>query len=709
MKNLLLYIFFFSISHCFGQQTTITVDDKNNLTLKWNNTERLSHGAGSLQGNAILPVKYRQVDDVTLLWVILSHQTLNPSDFAGIFFDDAREYKQGVILWRYKPWNSWTKPMPLETASKMPGDDVQFYYWQYKDGVYGAAVPLSGNGFRTTLGSNGTKWGSKAVSYADNKNIDSIPAMAVAFGKDPFELFERIYRTALQAMGRGDNLRVKKKFPGPFNYIGWCTWNASDNGNKLNGDLLLGAAKSFSENHFPLGWMLVDDGWFQNKDKQLQSFVPNPTRFPAGFKPVTDRLKKEFGLKYIGVWHTFNGLWNGIDPDAEVGKHFASSMFSWTQKESQDKEDSPLKTYYFVKPDSDSLNAFYNNWHRYLKQQGFDFVKVDNQLVAERMAVNNYPVFTLSDSMHKALYRSVNKYFNGAIINCMDMTADAYLNFGSSAIARTSEDYFPYEADETYNLQRGNAAAHVLQAIYNAIYFGQMVYPDFDLFQSHNPNAVFHAIARAINCGPIYITDNIGEQKFDVLRPLVFSDGRIIKSATPLLPTEDCLFQVQEARLFKASSMVRDAGLLGIWNAADANEVEGSVKPGDVRNIKGNDFVVYEHFSQSLKTAKRNDSFPVKLNRMDCRLYYVIPVKNGFASLGLTDKYNAPATILKERWDRNKVAITLYEGGTFKAYSAARPSRIMLNGKITSDFIFKDQRLTVNVPKQSRPVITIYW
>ena len=61
-----------------------------------------------------------------------------------------------------------------------------------------------------------------------------------------------------------------------------------------------------------------------------------------------------------------------------------------------------------------------------------------------------------------------------------------------------------------------------------------MVYPDFDLFQSHNPNGIYHAIARAINCGPIYITDNIGEQKFEVLHPLIYADGRIIKSETPL-------------------------------------------------------------------------------------------------------------------------------------------------------------------------------
>ena len=709
MKNLFIHIFLFLGSPCFAQKTEVTFDSKNNLVLKWNNKERLSNGAGSLRGNTLIHVKHRQVNDVTLLWALSNHETVNPSDVAGIFFDDAPEYKQGVALWRYKPWNSWTKPMRMEAGSKMPEDDVQFYYWQYSDGVYAAAVPLSGNGFRTTLGSNGTKWGSKAVSYADNKNIHSIPSMAIAFGKDPFELFERIYRTALESMGKGENLRVKKKFPEPFNYIGWCTWNASDNGNKLNEDLLLNAAKSFSDNHFPIGWMLVDDGWFQNKDKQLQSYLPNPKRFPNGFKPVIAKLKKQFGVKYMGVWHAFDGLWNGIDPGSELGRQFAPAMFSWTQKESPDKEDAPLKTYHFIKPNSDSLNAFYNNWHRYLKEQGFDFVKVDNQLVVERMAVNNYPVFTLSDSMHKALYRSVNKYFNGAIINCMDMTADAYLNFGSSAVARTSEDYFPYQADETYNLQRGNAAAHVLQAIYNSLYFGQMVYPDFDLFQSHNPNAIFHAIARSINCGPIYITDNIGEQKFEVLKPLVFSDGRIIRGSTPLLPTEDCLFQVQDAKLFKASSMVRNAGLLGVWNMADADVVEGSIQPNDVRNLKGNDFVLYEYFSQTLKKAKRNNSFPVKLKRMGYELYYVLPVKNGFASLGLTDKYNAPATILKEEWNNNKVAVTLYEGGTFKAYSQRRPSKIMLNGKVVPDYVLNDHQLTINIPKQSKPVISIYW
>lgn len=706
-KYLLSALLFLGLS-ARSQQTEIVTGQSNKLTIKWNNIERLVNGDAVINNNQPKKSTHRVVNDVALISILSKNENINDTAFAGIFFNDIPKYKQGVILWRYKPWNSWTKPIALSTATEMPSDDVQFYYWQYADGTYGACVPLNGNGFRTTIGSNGQKWGSKAISYASNKNIDTVPGIAIAFSKDPFELFERIYRTALQAMGKGENLRSLKKFPEPFNYIGWCTWNASDNGENLDENLLMTAAKSFSDNKFPLGWILVDDGWFQHKQRQLQSFEANPSKFPNGFHPVIEKLKKNYGIKYMGVWHAFNGLWNGIDPESSLGKHFAPALFSWTQKERPDIE-SPLKTYSFVRPDSDSLNTFYDSWHKYLKQQGFDFVKVDNQLVVEKMSPKNYPIFTLSDSMHKALYRSVYKYFNGAIINCMDMTADAYFNFGSTAVARSEEDYFPYEENETYNLQRGNAAAHVLQAVYNSIYFGQMVYPDLDIFQSHNPNAKFHAIARAINCGPIYITDNVGEQNFDVLKPLVFSDGRIIRSETPLLPTEDCLFQVQSPTLFKAYSMVKSSGLLGAWNAADASRVAGAIKPTDIPGIKGEEFAVYEYFSKQLKNIHRGDSVNVELSRLGYQLHYIVPVRNGFAALGLTGKYNAPATIVSERWRNKSVTVSLYEGGEFTAYSKTSPSKISVNGKAITSYSFKDNKLTIRIPELSNPVIIISW
>jgi hypothetical protein len=90
-------------------------------------------------------------------------------------------------------------------------------------------------------------------------------------------------------------------------------------------------------------------------------------------------------------------------------------------------------------------------------------------------------------------------------------------------------------------------------------------------------------------------------------------------------------------------------------------------------------------------------------------LYYVVPVKDGFASLGLTNKYNAPATILNEEWKPKSIAITLYEGGLFKAYSNKKPSKIMVNGKQVTNYTYNNKELAINIGKQKKPVVRIYW
>ena len=629
-------------------------------------------------------------------------------DSIGVYFNDLKNTIGEVVIWRYKPWDSWSKPIAINSAISMPDNDVQFFYWRYKNGTYGAAVPLSGDGYRTTLGSQNHKWGSKAISLDSHEMKGVIPAIAIAFDKNPYVLFEKIYKEALLAMGRSEDLRVKKKYPEPFNYLGWCTWNSSEMGQNLNEDAIINGVKTFTDHHFPLGWVLIDDGWFQSKDGQLQSQLPDPKKFPNGFLKMNKRLKKEFGIKYTGIWHAFNGYWNGIDPGSEIGKQYKDDLFSWKQGSGTGLDTSTnKKTYYFIKPETKSLSLFYDKWYHYFKEQGFDFTKVDNQLVAERMALNNYPIFSLSAKIHQAIYQASNKYFNGAIINCMDMTPDAYFNFGTSAVARTEEDYFPYKKNEGYNLQNGNAAAHVLQAIYNSIYFSQMVYPDFDMFESNNPNAVFHAISRALNCGPIYITDKPGKQNFSILNALVYNDGRIIHSDKPLLPTADCLFQVQNKKIFKAFSFVGNTGLLGIFNAADSDIVSGVFRAADANDIKGKTFVIYEHFTKSYRIATKEQLFKVSLPRLGYHLYYIVPIKYGFAPLGLTDKYNAPATIIKQSYSAKRSEITLYEGGLFKAYCAKQPKLILLNGHIFTDYHYREHILSMNIrtERESHPVL----
>jgi len=377
----------------------------------------------------------------------------------------------------------------------MPDWDVQFMYWKYADGVYGAAVPLSSNTYRTTLGSENSKWGSKSSALVAEKAAGIMPCIAIGFSRDPYELFARVYKTAL-----------------------------------------------VTDHKFPVGFVLVDGGWMQSRAQQIETLTADPKLFPQSFKVMNHTLKNELGVKYRGIWHTLNGDFNGIDSASELGRHYSSALFSWLQPIDPSSTSPRLVRHFFIRPESDLLLSFWRSWYRYFRNEDFDFTKVDNQLVVERMAVNDYPIMELSAKMHQAMYQASAETFHGALINCMDMTADAYLNFGTSAVARSVEDYFPYTPGETYSVQRGNAAAHVLQAISNNLYFSQWAYSDFDMFQSHNPNAYLHALARAYNNGPIYCTDLTGKQNFDVLRPLVYKDGRIVHSQTALRPIEDCLF-----------------------------------------------------------------------------------------------------------------------------------------------------------------------
>ncbi len=413
----------------------------------------------------------------------------------------------------------------------------------------------------------------------------------------------------------------------------------------------------------------------------MNSFRPDVKKFPRGFREVIRTLKQDYGLKDVGVWHALNGYWQGINPASELGKEFAADLITYRELARPDRDTTTWRTCSFVSPLGDAPERLYGEWHRRLSEEGFSFVKVDNQLVVERIAPGNFPLWDGAGRYHAALNASAARFFGGAIINCMDMTPDAWGNFGTTAVARTSEDYFPYEKGETYDLQKGNAAAHVLQAAYNALYFSRMVYPDFDQFQSHNPNAVFHAIARAANDGPIYITDDIGGGNFDVLRPLVYHDGKIIRSGGPLLPALDCLFQVQDPKPFKAFSRTGDAGLLGVWNCADADSVEGSLRPSDVHGIRGERFALYERLKGVLSYAERDESVPVSLGRLACALYYVIPLRDGVGAIGLIDKYNAPATLLESSVEGGVLRAVVYEGGRFAAVSPRAPRGVTSGGR----------------------------
>jgi hypothetical protein len=631
------------------------------------------------------------------------NESKNGKDFLGIFFDKIPGFEKGMTLWRYGPWNSWSKPERIEHIMQMKAWDVQFFYWQYSDGMFGAAMPLSGKGYRTILGQENGLFGSKSVSYFNKMNEENIPQIAVGFGKDPYKLFAELYKEGLTSIGKEDDLILGKSFPKIFDSIGWCSWNASNEGKNLNDSLLINSAKNFVDAKFPVKWFLIDDGWFDNTESKLNSFYPDKKKFPNGFSPIIKKLKEEFGINNVGIWSTLNGYWQGINPNSELGREFKKDLFSWKEKIRPDLRNSKMRDCYFIKPDSRLLNKFYDDFYSYLKEQGCSFVKIDNQLVTERMAVDNFPIFKGSEKYHEAINSAVAKFFDNTIINCMDMTPEAYLNFGNTSVARAEDDYYPaYDTTQSYDFVIQKASDQIMQASFNSLYFSQMVFPDLDMFESISPSAAFHAFTHAIGNGPIYITDKVNEHNFKVLEPLVYSDGKILRADKPLLPMVRSLFQ-KVGEPFQAFSMDGDVALVGTWETAKKDSIVGRFRPNEIPSLYQKQFAVYEYFSKEYRLYDRDETIPYKLyERAPYKLFYLVPTSHGCAIFGLVNKYNAPAAVLNSSISINEVTATIYEGGTFAAYTRRKPASVLVNGKEHA-FNYFNGLLTIDISVDETP------
>ena len=636
----------------------------------------------------------------TILWLDWPPATDLPGDAVfGLGFD-LPGFRRGVAFWRYAPWKSWTKPVAMAQAHDLPGDDVQCAYWQYDDGSYGVALPLGGDGFRSTLGNRDGRLTTVCSALAPAR-AGHVPQVALAFGPDLFAVMTAVFADAMEALGTPENLRRHKTLPAALGYLGWNTWNASNQGHDLSAAWVEAQVATIKMSGAPIGTVVLDDGHFQARDNRLQSQTPDPVKFPGGFKPLVTALTGDHGIRHVGVWHAFDGYWNGIDPDSELGRKHAGQLFSWTQPPSPLDTSGTLVTYSFLTPDPAVLNPYFDAYYADLKAAGLSLVKVDNQLVAERMAAGHYPIWDLAKNLHGAINAAAARHFENALINCMDMTNDAFLNFGTTAVARSVEDYFPYKPDETYDLQAGNAAAHVLQAIYNALYFGEMVFPDFDMFESTNPNAALHASVRAANCAPIYVTDRAGQHDIALLRSLVDADGVTLRADTPLRPTADCLFQLQAPDLFKAWSRVGDGALLLVANLADADVVSGTYGPGDIPGLPRGDYIIYDYEQGGVSRGDWHEpSTMVIVGRFRHRLLRLAPVTAGRAVLGLKEKRNGLAAVRDVVHKAGRLTLAARDGGTLLIWCRTAPHHVTVDGE-NAPFTFADHLL--HVPLSNGP------
>lgn len=160
---------------------------------------------------------------------------------------------------------------------------------------------------------------------------------------------------------------------------------------------------------------------------------------------------------------------------------------------------------------------------------------------------------------YKGLSDSVSKNFNGnGIIASMQQCNDFFL-LGTHQISmgRVGDDFWFQDPNGDPMGMYWLQGVHMIHCAYNSLWMGQMIRPDWDMFQSDHTCAEFHAGSRAISGGPVYVSDSVGAHNFDLLRKLVHKDGTIPKCLHFALPTRDCLF---------VNPLFDSKSLLKIWN-----------------------------------------------------------------------------------------------------------------------------------------------
>ncbi|KAG1365312.1 stachyose synthase [Cocos nucifera] len=460
-----------------------------------------------------------------------------------------------------------------------------------------------------------------------------------------------------------------------------------------------------------------------------------------GMKAFIKDLRTKFrGLDDVYVWQALCGAWGGVRPglahlDSEVISVKLSPGLSGTMDDlAVDKiVEGGIG---LVHPDQ--AGDFYDSMHSYLAKIGITGIKVDVIHTLEYACEEYGGRVELAKAYYEGLTKSLLKNFNGTgIISSMQHCNDFFfLGTWQTAIGRAGDDFWSDDPNGDpmgiYWLQ----GAHMINCAYNSLWMGQMIQPDWDMFQSDHVCAKFHAASRAICGGPVYVSDSVGCHDFELLKKLVFPDGSIPKCKHFALPTRDCLFKnplFDEKTVLKIWNLNKFGGVIGAFNCQGAGwdpkerrvrgypqsykPVSGSVHVMDVEwdqkeeaGKMGNAEEYIVHLNQVEKLLLMNpnsEAIQFTLQPSSFEIFSFVPIKKlrsdlKFAPIGLMNMFNCGGTITEveygESWKKIFVRIKVKGVGKLLVYSSEEPKSSLLDGVEVGVQWSSDGKLTVDLP-----------
>lgn len=575
----------------------------------------------------------------------VSYRIEIPAYKQGIFF--SRDSRPGDYQWpnntnRLLPW-------VFNRLDDLTQEDYPGIPSNGAPSVLGDALllELTDGGFlfaKAVAGENSISWfqvnkdGSLTV-YLSTLGTDALasqaPVLLAEKGKTVYDAIHKAY-TALIGNREVSALqkRTDKDYFEAFNYLGWCSWEHYHF--DIDETKMLNDLDGIEASGLPIRYVLIDDGHLASKNRQLTSFVPDKERFPNGWKNIISR-KKEDKIKWMGLWYNFCGYWMGISPENDFPEKIKETLYSYNGSMLPGKS-------------KENIGTFYQYYIGTLKDYGFDFLKIDNQSFLLPLYMGNREVIRQAKACNLALEEQTHNQQVG-LMNCM---AQNILNIDHtqySNLARVSIDYKKYDEDM--------AKSHLFQSYTNTLLQGQTVWPDHDMFHSSDTICgSLMARSKTISGGPVYLSDSPVDFVKENILPLIDEEGRIFRPEAPAIPTPESVINnpLKDGKAYRVFAPTgNEAVSLICYNlntSPSYQQVETTISPADYslrETMSGKAapqaerILLYDWEKQTAEVLTADKQ--IALEGFTDRLFHLCPIRNGWAVVGIQEKFLSPATV----------------------------------------------------------------
>ncbi|OOF97924.1 glycoside hydrolase family 36 protein [Aspergillus carbonarius ITEM 5010] len=360
-----------------------------------------------------------------------------------------------------------------------------------------------------------------------------------------------------------------------YDGLTYCTWNGL--GQNLTEEKILRGLDSLKSHGIKIANLIIDDNWqtLDEADSQFKrgwrQFEGNPDAFPKGFKQTIEAIRRSHpNIEHIAVWHAMLGYWGGISSEGDLAKKYKTKRVELKVPAVGGAISHAFERGSILAIDPDDVQRFYDDFYRYLASIGVDSVKADAQFFLD-LIKDPEDRRRFITAYQDAWSVSTLRHFSARAISCMSMFPQAIFHSQlptnkPTIPLRNSDDFFPdIEASHPW---------HIFCNAHNALLTRYLnVVPDWDMFQTSHPYAGFHAAARCVSGGPVYITDEPGKHDVSLIDQMTaptVHGGTVILRPSLIGRSMDMYHDYNEGHIVRVGTYTgwarTGSGILGLFN-----------------------------------------------------------------------------------------------------------------------------------------------